>query len=54
MIAHRLKTVEHADRIIGIDGGRIAQQGRHDELMQKDGIYLTFVEDRKQALSRKL
>lgn len=54
MIAHRLKTVEHADRIIVIDGGRIAQQGRHDELMQKDGIYRTFVEDRKQALSWKL
>lgn len=54
MIAHRLKTVEHADRIIVIDGGRIVQQGRHSELMQQQGIYRTFVEDRQKAVSWKL
>ncbi len=54
MIAHRLKTVEHADQIIVIDGGRIVQQGRHTELMQQEGIYRTFVEDRKKAVSWKL
>ena len=54
MIAHRLKTVEHADQIIVIDGGRIVQQGKHAELMQQDGIYRTFVEDRKKAVSWKL
>ena len=43
MIAHRLKTVEHADQIIVIDGGRIVQQGKHSELMQQNGIYRTFV-----------
>ena len=36
MIAHRLKTVEHADQIIVIDGGKIVQQGTHDELMQQE------------------
>ena len=54
MIAHRLKTVEHADRIIVIDGGKIVQQGRHSELMQQQGIYRTFVEDRQKAVSWKL
>lgn len=54
MIAHRLKTVEHADQIIVIDGGKIVQQGRHGELMQQDGIYRTFVTDRQKAASWKL
>ena len=54
MIAHRLKTVEHADQIVVIDSGRIVQQGKHDELMQQKGIYRTFVEDRKKAVSWKL
>ena len=53
MIAHRLKTVEHADQIIVIDGGRIVQQGTHSELMDREGIYRTFVEDRKKAVSWK-
>ncbi len=54
MIAHRLKTVEHADQIIVIDGGKIVQQGRHKELIQQDGIYRTFVTDRQKAASWKL
>ena len=54
MIAHRLKTVEHADNIVVIDGGKIVQQGKHNELMQQDGIYRTFVTDRQKAASWKL
>ena len=54
MIAHRLKTVRKADNIFVIDGGRIAQQGTHDELMQQDGIYKTFIEGRKEAASWKI
>ena len=54
MIAHRLKTVRHADNILVIDCGRIAQQGTHDELMQQDGIYRTFVESRREAASWRL
>ena len=54
MIAHRLKTVEHADQIVVIDGGKIVQQGTHGELMHTDGIYRSFVESRRQAASWKI
>ncbi len=39
VIAHRLSTVEHADRIVVLDKGRIAEAGRHDELLAHNGIY---------------
>ncbi|SEA97323.1 ATP-binding cassette, subfamily B [Pseudobutyrivibrio sp. ACV-2] len=54
MIAHRLKTVRHADQIIVIDKGKIVQQGKHDELMAVDGIYKNFVSGRKKAVSWKI
>ena len=54
MIAHRLKTVRNADQIVVIDKGRIAEQGKHDELVAKGGIYARFIESRKQAVSWKL
>ena len=54
MIAHRLKTVRNADQIVVIDKGRIAEQGKHDELVKKGGIYARFIDSRKQAVSWKL
>ncbi|MCR5353980.1 MAG: ABC transporter ATP-binding protein/permease [Lachnospiraceae bacterium] len=54
MIAHRLKTVRHADQIVVIDNGKIVQKGKHDELMKQDGIYKNFVSGRKQAVSWKI
>ncbi len=54
MIAHRLKTVRHADQILVIDSGKIAQQGTHDTLMKQDGIYHNFVESRREAASWRL
>ena len=38
-IAHRLSTIAAMDRLIILDGGRIVEQGSHDELLQKNGIY---------------
>ena len=54
MIAHRLKTVRHADQIIVIDQGHIAQQGTHELLMKQDGIYKRFVDAREKAVSWKI
>ena len=54
MIAHRLKTVRHADQILVVDKGKIVQRGTHDRLMQEDGIYRRFVESRQKAVSWKL
>ena len=54
MIAHRLKTVRHADNILVIDGGKIVQSGTHDELMHQGGIYRRFVESRELAVGWKV
>ena len=43
VIAHRLSTIRHADRIVVLRGGRVVQQGSHDELMQGSGPYRDMV-----------
>jgi ATP-binding cassette subfamily B protein len=54
MIAHRLKTVREADRILVVDRGRVAEQGTHEELMSQDGIYRRFIGERQEAASWKM
>ena len=54
MIAHRLKTVRHADQILVVNKGQIVQRGTHDELMTQDGIYRRFISGREKAVGWKL
>ncbi len=54
MIAHRLKTVEHADQILVVDHGKIAQEGTHRELMEEEGIYRNFISERREAAGWKV
>lgn len=39
IVAHRLSTAEHADRVLVIDGGRLVEDGHHDQLAKGDGLY---------------
>lgn len=48
-IAHRLATIENADQILVINGGTVAQRGTHEELLEQEGTYKTFIKIREQA-----
>jgi len=43
VIAHRLSTIMHADRIVVLKDGHIAEMGTHSELMERSGIYQQMV-----------
>ncbi|MFI6817558.1 ABC transporter ATP-binding protein [Nonomuraea sp. NPDC050328] len=44
MVAHRIRTVRRADRIAFLDGGRVVEEGSHDELLSRGGRYAAFWE----------
>ena len=44
VIAHRLSTIAHADQILVIDNGKIVEQGKHEELVEKRGLYFDLFE----------
>ena len=54
MIAHRLNTVREADQILVLENGQIVQRGKHQELIQQEGLYRRFVEIRGNAIGWKL
>lgn len=43
IVAHRLSTIESADKIIVLDTGRLVEQGTHKELIRKNGLYAHLV-----------
>ena len=54
IIAHRMRTVESADKIVVLDGGVVAESGTHAELMKKKGLYYKLVELQTTASNWKL
>ena len=53
MIAHRLSTVENADKIVVINKGEVLEVGSHKELLKMNGMYAKLVRKQMVALQRK-
>ncbi len=54
MIAHRLSTIRNADKIYVLDHGEVAESGRHEELLEKNGLYSSMWKEYKSAISWKV
>ncbi len=52
LISHRVTAVMHADRILVLDEGRLVEEGRHDELLERDGVYASLL--RRQLLEQEV
>ncbi|CAM5421209.1 Putative ABC transporter OS=Streptomyces glaucescens OX=1907 GN=SGLAU_04450 PE=4 SV=1 [Streptomyces glaucescens] len=42
MVAHRMKTVRRADRVVFLEAGQVVEEGSHDELLRRGGRYADF------------
>lgn len=47
IIAHRLSTITHADKIFVIDHGELVEEGNHESLMEKQGVYYDLFQIQK-------
>ena len=54
MIAHRLSTVQDADNIIVLSGGKIAEQGSHSDLLKENGVYAAMWTDYQRSAQWKV
>ena len=54
MIAHRLSTVQNADNIIVLNEGKIAEQGSHSALLEKNGVYAAMWADYQRSTQWKV
>ncbi|MCB5230599.1 MAG: ABC transporter ATP-binding protein, partial [Candidatus Cloacimonas sp.] len=52
IVAHRISSLQHSDHIIVLDNGKISEEGNHDELLQKKGVYWDLFQ--KQRLKEKI
>lgn len=48
-IAHRLSTLRSADRLVGLDDGKIAEVGNHEELMEREGVFYRLVKTQQET-----
>lgn len=54
LIAHRLSTVVNADKILVIEKGRIAEEGKHEALLEKNGIYKSLWDEYRRSVNWKI